>query len=346
MAQLLKPDMPAVLERTHLAGHFDAFLLPVYEAGSNAIHALLDRFGGSQIAIDGKLIFAFSIGTTAEEFSVTISDNGNGLNESNYAAFLTPFTGNKLKRGGKGFGRFVAFKVFEEIAYHSKSVAVSGEIGTRSFRFDIYVDEEIIDVAGGIASEFSPGCAVTLRQVKPQYHRRWEELSEDRILDQLSSNFLTYLVDGRMPDTKVIIGDKEFDLRSHFARIFSHEKSHTFSIDLQGVSYEFKCDVSRVERGKPFSRHALMFFADNRLLGAGRPIENKLGRPAFQRSDGTEYVVIASLSGEFLDAHANQARTSLEAGEDEILEIVDRACQQILSTESEQHERIKENSTR
>jgi hypothetical protein len=43
MAQLLKPDMAAVLERTHLAAHFDAFLLPVYEAGSNAIHALLDR---------------------------------------------------------------------------------------------------------------------------------------------------------------------------------------------------------------------------------------------------------------------------------------------------------------
>ena len=36
-----------------------------------------------------------------------------------------------------------------------------------------------------------------------------------------------------------------------------------------------------------------MFFADNRLLGAGRAIENKLGKPAFQRSDGTEYVVIA-----------------------------------------------------
>jgi hypothetical protein len=61
VAQLLKPDMSAVLERTHLAGNFDAFLLPVYEAGSNAIHALLDRYGGSKIATDGKLIFAFSI---------------------------------------------------------------------------------------------------------------------------------------------------------------------------------------------------------------------------------------------------------------------------------------------
>ena len=102
MAQLLKPDMPAVLERTHIAGHFDAFMLPIYEAGSNSIHALLDRFGGANIATDGKLIFAFSIGTLPEEFSVTVSDNGGGLDDQNYLAFCTPFTGHKLRRGGKG----------------------------------------------------------------------------------------------------------------------------------------------------------------------------------------------------------------------------------------------------
>jgi hypothetical protein len=62
--------------RAHALGsHFDAFLLPVYEAGSNAIHALLDRYGGSKIATEGKLIFAFSIGTNADEFAVTVSDN-------------------------------------------------------------------------------------------------------------------------------------------------------------------------------------------------------------------------------------------------------------------------------
>ena len=343
MAQLLKPDMPAVLERTHLAGHFDAFLLPVYEAGSNAIHALLDRYGASKIATKGKLIFSFSIGTAPDEFSVTISDNGNGLDEANYVAFCTPFTGHKLKRGGKGFGRFVAFKVFDEVAYYSKAVTIAGGIETRCFRFDVYAEEEIIDILGGIAPEFPTGCAVTYRQVKAQYHRRWEELTEERILDHLSSNFLTYLVDGRMPDTTVTLGDTEVDLRTHFARIFRHEKTHIFPLELRGATYDFKCDVSRVERGKPFSRHALMFFADNRLLGAGRAIENKIGKPVFQRSDGTEYVVIASLSGQFLDTHANMARTSLEASEDEILEIVDGACQAILSTESEQHEIIKTN---
>ena len=125
-------------------------------------------------------------------------------------------------------------------------MTATGGIETRSFRFDVYADEEIIDVAGGIASEFLTGCAVTLRQVKAQYHRRWEELSADRFSMCLSSNFLTYLVDGRMPDTKVIVGDEEFDLRSHFARLFSHEDLHLFPRSPRGDVYEFRCDVSRV----------------------------------------------------------------------------------------------------
>jgi hypothetical protein len=77
------------------------------------------------------------------------------------------------------------------------------------------------------------------------------------------------------------------------------------------------------------------------VLGAGRAIENKLGKPSFQYADGTEYVVIASVSGSFLDQHANLARTALEASDDEILEIVDEACLAILNTEIEQHEQIK-----
>jgi hypothetical protein len=267
MPNLNKPDMPAVLERTHLAAHFDAFLLPVYEAGSNSIHALLDKYGGAESSTKGRLVFSFSIGNSPEEFSVTISDNAFGLDETNYHAFLTPFTGNKLKRGGKGFGRFVAFKIFNEVSYYSKARTASGSVDNLSFKFNIYDDEEIKIIEGGIPPDFETGCAVTYCQVKPQYHHRWEELTEERILDHLSSNFLTYLVDGRMPHTTVQIGGSDFDLRSHFAKVFKHEKTHKFTLEIRGESYEFKCDVSRSERGKPFSRHALMFLQTIVCLG-------------------------------------------------------------------------------
>ena len=334
--------MSAVLERTQLSTSFDSFFLPIYEAGSNSIHSLLDKFTANSISENGKLLFSFSIGNSPEEFSVTISDNASGLDEVNYRAFRTPFTGHKLKRGGKGFGRFVAFKIFNEICYYSKSIKdSSGEIDVRAFQFDIYADEEFISQSGGIAPEFETGCAVTYRQVKPAFHSQWEKLSPDEILNHLSSNFLTYLVDGRMPDTSIIIEDDVYDLRNHFAKVFTLEKTYNFNLDLRNTNFEFKCDVSRVERGRPFTKHALMFFADNRLLGAGRAIENKLGKAAFQRKDGSEYVVIASVSGSFLDENANQPRTALEANDEEVLAIVDSACKAILNTESEQNEIIK-----
>jgi len=55
---------------------------------------------------------------------------------------------------------------------------------------------------------------------------------------------------------------------------------------------------------------------------------------AFGHADGSEYVIVASLSGEFLDANANQARTNLEASEDEIIEIVDKAVSSYLRPKS------------
>lgn len=339
MAQLRKPDMPAVLERTHLANSFDAFMLPTYEAGSNSIHSLIERFGAT-VAAQGKLTFDFSFGAKPEEFAVTVSDNGEGLDKDNYSAFLTPFTGHKLRKSGKGFGRFIAFKVFEDVAYHSKSPTDQDD-PVKSFVFNVYAGEEVIPQPGGIATIHSSGCAVTYARVKPAFAGQWRSLSAEKVLDHLSSNFLTYLVDGRMPDTKVVVDGEEHDLREHFTHVFKVAKTHTFSLDLRGEMFEFTCAVSRVTKGKPFNRHALMFFADNRLVGAGRAIENKLGRPSFQDTNGVEYVIIASLSGDFLDTHANQPRTALEASEDEIAEIVDRACEAILETESAQHDIIK-----
>ena len=212
---------------------------------------------------------------------------------------------------------------------------------TFRFKFDVYQDEEIIRLRGKREFAFDRGCSVTYSVIREEYINRWKELTEKAFLDNLTQNFLTYLVDGRMPDTKVVYNGSETDLRAHFSKVFHHEESHTFSVNLDGHDYDFKLDVSRADRGAPFDRHALLFFADSRILGKGRPIEAKLGRSFFQRSDGSEYVIIASVSGEYLDRYANNDRTFLEASEKDISEIVDRACSFIMETEKDQNDQIK-----
>lgn len=338
MAELKKPDMAAVLERTNLARHLGGFLLPIFEAISNSIHSITEKYGTEKAAKSGKIIVKVKDGTNLESFKVSIIDNGLGLNPDNFEAFLTPFTGNKLRKNGKGFGRFVAFKVFDVVHYESK---LADDPKTFRFKFDVYSDEEIIELNPKDNFQFDEGCRVSYSDVKSEYTASWRKIDEEEFLDQITQNFLTYLVDGSMPDTTVEFNGSSTDLREHFLSVFQHEESHNFELELEEDVWDFKLDVSRVTRGKPFKKHALLFFADNRILGQGRSIEGKLGKAFFEHDNGTEYVVIASVSGSYLDKHANNDRTFLEAPDDVIKDIIDRACQLILSTEKAQNDIIK-----
>lgn len=338
MAELRKPDMSAVLARTNLSRHIGGFLLPIFEAISNSIHSISEKYGVENSAKEGKISVRVKDGTALDAFKVSIIDNGLGLNLENYEAFLTPFTGNKLRKNGKGFGRFVAFKVFDVVHYESK---ISSEHETFRFKFDVYSNEEIIELTPRSDFLFDEGCRVTYSHVKNEYEDSLLKINEKEFLDHVTQNFLTYLVDGTMPDTNVDFNGSITNLRAHFRAVFQHEESHSFDLELEGETYQFKLDVSRVTRGDPFKRHALLFFADNRILGQGRSIEAKLGRAFFEHDDGSEYVVIGSVSGSYLDRHANNDRTFLEAPEDVVKDIIDRACELILATEKNQNDLIK-----
>lgn len=338
MTELRKPDMPAVLARTNLARHLGGFLLPIFEAMSNSVHSVTERYSAKNVHRDGQIIVTVIDGERDDDFSITILDNGMGLDSKNFDAFITPFTGNKLRRNGKGFGRFIAFKVFEDIVYESKK---EDSDTTIKFRFDIYSDEELIELKGSDVFAYKSGCSVTYSGIRDDYIERWQDLGEEDFLNHLTQNFLTYLVDGKMPDTVINYNGNVTNLRDHFSRVFDYEESHIFKLTIESEEWEFKLDVARVKRGSPFDRHALLFFADNRILGRGRSIEAKLGKAFFERDDGSEYVIIAAVSGEYLDENANNDRTFLEANEKDISEIVDRACGLILTTEKEQNRLIK-----
>lgn len=338
MPELKKPDMVAVLARTNLARHIGGFLLPIFEAVSNSIHSISEKYEANDIQRLGRILINVVDTVDIDKFSITVTDNGSGLDRKNFDAFLTPFTGNKLRKNGKGFGRFIAFKVFERVEYES---LVKSDDKTLRFIFNVYEDEEIKPLKGRTEFPFDEGCSVRYSDIRDEYINRWKDLRDKSFLDNLTQNFLTYLVNGRMPETKVIYNGKETDLREHFTKVFHHEESHDFHVFLDGEERAFRLDVSRADRNAPFERHALLFFADSRILGKGRAIEAKLGKPFFERADGSEYVVIASVSGEYLDQNANNDRTFLEAPEKDVSEIVDKACSFIMETEKEQNEQIK-----
>ncbi len=116
---LVKPDMRAVLSRTHLSKNLHGFLLPILEAVSNGMHGIKSRFG-DEASQRGKIQISIRHFNDPSKLDVTILDNGTGLDEPNYLSFKTPFSGYKLKQNGRGFGRFIAFKVFSKITYASQ----------------------------------------------------------------------------------------------------------------------------------------------------------------------------------------------------------------------------------
>lgn len=79
-------------------------LLPIFEAISNGYHAVEDRreivpgFGGG-ITIDVESL------SDTDNTTVTVSDDGVGLDHHRFKAFKTLDTDFKKKRGGKGVGR-------------------------------------------------------------------------------------------------------------------------------------------------------------------------------------------------------------------------------------------------
>ena len=327
----LKPaDMPAVLERTKLKANEENFLLPIYEAISNAIYSSQNRWKG-EVSKKGEVVVTITTGS----FQATISDNGIGLDDENYGYFLTPFTGFRLKKGGKGFGRFIAFKVFDDIAYASR-YEQDGVTHERVFGFNIYKQPQIQDeliTKPAISSDC--GCVVRYQYPKAEFEKVGGSLSGEDIVERTIRYFLPFFLSGDMPNLTITVDGAKFDTRSHFTEFFTSEIQETVDIDLGEETRSFEINISKVKRERLFKEHMALLFADGRIIGTGRKISGKIGNKHFDGPDGSKQIYIASVSGEFLDERANTARTEIEATSEEIDAIVEKVTEYILDIEKE-----------
>jgi hypothetical protein len=116
-------------------------LQPLFEAVSNAMHAIEDEFQATAIASGRINITITNLAATARS-QIIISDNGIGL--TRFLAFCTTDTDFKLPRGGKGIGRLLWLDAFDRI----KVTSIFEEGGRRlqrSFRFQLSQLDQITD---------------------------------------------------------------------------------------------------------------------------------------------------------------------------------------------------------
>lgn len=336
---LIKPDMRAVLARTHLSVNSHGFMLPIFEALSNSFDGIEQRFA-EDATKNGRINLRFDHVGDAEKIFVSVVDNGIGLDDENYKSFRTPFSGFKLSKRGRGFGRFIAFKVFSRIHYSSR-FAIGEKESVRTFRFDLERDEEIIFHDG--EPDFSgSGVCVEFDEVKEEWKELVNSLTADDIKGEIGSHFLPYFLSRGLPHVSLQFGDAEAEnITAHFKNLFVPHDTGEFDCEIDGITCKLNYTLTKIPKTRQFKSHSLLVAAADRIVGHPRDLSNKLGATHFTDKNDEKYIIVAVVRGDAFETRLNDSRTSIDLPAKAVESIVGSVCAAIQEKEQGQVERIK-----
>src|SRR5665647_2718008 len=110
---------------------------PIVEAIVNSIQSIVDKGienGKIEIILHRENTFEFE-NSKANINTIEIRDNGVGFTQENRDSFDTFYSELKKDAGGKGFGRFMFVKYFENVSIDSVFKNGEGKLKSRKFRF-------------------------------------------------------------------------------------------------------------------------------------------------------------------------------------------------------------------
>lgn len=286
-------------------------LLPVFEAITNSLHGIQDRLGDKWL-VDGQInIYVYLDDETSLVKDIEIEDNGVGFNNENFDSFRTSDSQYKLKKGGKGIGRFSWLKAFENASIVSVFEENNKRL-KRSFKFILHNDTPVVEHSLEEVSD-PISTKIVLKNMKRDYSAKFPD-KMDTVIKKTLIHFLPILIAGS-PSIKIISGDNDTsDIRS----IFSEHKYNENDIELETEEYgtlrihNILMDRSCIS-GKGL--HSLYFSANNRIVDE-HPLNNQLGlMNAIDYEDDEEIKKVFYLgvvSGDFLDAAVFGERSSFD----------------------------------
>ncbi|WP_082205789.1 ATP-binding protein [Pannonibacter phragmitetus] len=338
--ELVKPDMRAVLSRTHLSLTLHDFLLPVFEAVSNAMHGIEAKYGAENASSIGKVAIKFAHPNDPNKLKITITDNGIGLNEENYRSFKTPFSGHKIKIHGRGFGRFISFKIFARSVYLSRYEFFTDRM-SRSFQFDVHQDKEFIYIDD--MPEFDEtGVCVAYDQLLTPWHALVRSIDSNDVADSIASHFLPYFLYRWLPDITIQFDElPPENIKARFGAVFVKSDSGDFPFEIDGETEKIKYVLTKIRKTKSFKNHCLLFSAADRVVGMPRDLSNKLGQSHFIDEKNESYIVISVVRSEAFESRLNDARTALNLSTKTVEGIVSKVSDIIQEAESAQIDKIK-----
>ncbi|MGB0659552.1 MAG: ATP-binding protein [Mangrovicoccus sp.] len=310
-------DLASEIKRASLPSQLTGFLYPLFEAVTNSLHSIEDKYG-EEAYEKGVIRVNFDV----DKKIISVEDNGEGFTKENLVAFLTPFTGNKLRRNGKGFGRFVSFKIFSRVFYASPTTFEDGSKSSAVFEYKPLSDsdnlEEMDESALIKRHAYSSGLSVVFSDPLEEYWKYFdfsspdasEAYTEESILIAVLDHFLLEFVQKKAPKTFIFeIAGASFNLENYFSEsvMVRGEKCVTFEVD--GEEVEFKFNFMTIDAHKS-KRHSLYFYADNRATSDLENIAKGLRETSFEDGTGRRYNYLVAVSSSYFKA--TQSRDKIE----------------------------------
>lgn len=286
-------------------------LVPLFEAISNSIDAIDDRGhenGKIEVVVnrdlDSLLIDDEEQRSVAPITGFEIIDNGIGFTEANYRSFNRSDSRLKAARGGKGIGRFLWLKAFEQVDIESV-FADNGSEFHRSFRFVLSNDpitnhhvQEVTDVPVKITT-------VRLLGLKPEYAEHIIKRT-DTIAYHIVEHFLECFVLERMPYILLYDDDEQIVLNELYRSWVTQTDSTNFQIENQ--TFTVKHFMLRAYSGM---YHKLNYCGIRRVVKEKRLTHKSVGSlpSRIEAADGSQLIYAGYVSSSFLDQRVNQDRS-------------------------------------
>jgi hypothetical protein len=320
-------DFVGRVERLPLPASEANSLMPLYEAVSNSLHAVEDRFE-ERAHLDGVVEVEVLREDESKENSAVVGfrirDNGIGLNDDNYRSFLRPDSRHKQRRGGKGVGRLGWLKVFDHIRVDSTWSTLDGT-ASRSFDFRLTEKEQVENKEGRSGPPTTPGTIVTFNGFRPGFAGRCP-VKPDTLRQKLSAHFLPMVVSPSALSIFVIDGSEKISLADSYRSSIRSSSTEDMEIEIEGHKYTFNVQHLRVTKSmRPDKGYNRLFLCANGRTVEQHGIDNSLGLGLLRSDD----IYVGCVSGEVLDNHVNSERTGFTLDAEFLKELRKRLIERV-----------------
>lgn len=301
-------------------------LIPLFEAVSNALHAVEARFDTRAREAGAIEVEVRRLNDDADGPIVgfTVRDNGIGLTEANWDSFRTSDSPHKLSRGGKGVGRLSWLKAFGDCQVTSR-FDEGGLVLERSFSFSLRAANPIQGHAlRQVVPGIEPGTEVRLAPFHTPFEAHCPKKAAT-IAAKLVGHFLEYFVVGRAPRVTLtdMAAEVDLDLRRYYSDNQTRNEIDIVSlpVDLLEDPQEFQIHHVLLKKQLKFLESGLhwLFYAGNERVAREDAIDGQLGLKYV--GENADCVYVGLVVGKYLDTHVNQERTGFTFAPDTASEI-------------------------